>query len=76
MTTMTVPVKEFRESIKIQKSILSRLDFLQKIVFETSKDEIDSRLIKRYEKISTDLDQGKGKKFHSVSAFKTYLKDL
>jgi hypothetical protein len=73
---MTIPIKEYKQSIQMQKSILSRLDFLQKIVFENSKDEINPSLMKRYEKISFDLDNDKGKKFSSISSFKNYLKNL
>lgn len=76
MTTITIPIKEYKQSIELQKSILSRLDLLQKVVFENSKDEIDSSVLRRFEKISFDLDNGKGKKFPSVSLFKSYLKDL
>jgi len=54
------------------------LDLLQKAVFENSKYyyDINPSLLKRYEKISLDLDKGKGKKFSSFSSFKKYLKDL
>ena len=76
MTTVTIPIKEYKQSIQMQKSILSRLDFLQKIVFESSKDEISSDRMKHFEKISFELDSGKGKKFYSISSFKNYLRDL
>ena len=60
----------------MQKNILSRLDLLQKVVFESSKDEIVPNIMKRFEKISIDLDNNKGKKFSSISSFKNYLRDL
>ena len=37
MTTITIPIKEYKQSIQMQKNILSRLDLLQKVVFESSK---------------------------------------
>jgi len=76
MTTITIPIKEYKQSIQMQKSILSRLDLLQKVVFESSKDKVSSEKIKYFEKISLDLDNGKGKKFPSFSSFKNYLRDL
>ena len=76
MNTITIPIKEYKQSIQIQKGILSRLDLLQKIVFENSKDEISIDKMKYLEKISFDLDNNKGKKFSSVSSFRTYLKNL
>ena len=76
MNTITIPIKEYKQSIQIQKNILSRLDLLQKVVFENSKDEINSSTMKRLEKISLDLDNGKGERFSSFSSFKNYLKKL
>ncbi len=76
MTTITIPIKEYKQSIQMQKNILSRLDFLQKLVFESSKDEVDFSVMKKFEKTSLSLDNGKGKRFSSISAFKNYLKDL
>jgi hypothetical protein len=76
MTTITIPIKEYKQSIQIQKSILSRLDLLQKAVFENSKDEISPSVIKHFEKISLDLDNNKGKNFNSISSFKNYLRNL
>lgn len=55
---------------------MSRLDLLQKVVFENSKDEINPSVIKHFEKISVDLDNNKGKKFNSISSFKNYLRKL
>ena len=76
MSTITIPIKEYKQSIQIQKTILSRLDFLQKIIFESSKDEINPTKMKRLERISLDLDNGKGRRFSSFSSFKSYLRDL
>ena len=76
MTMITIPIKEYKQSIQMQKNILFRLDLLQKIVFESSKDEINPTKIKRFERISSSLDTGKGRKFSSISSFKNYLKDL
>ncbi len=76
MTTITIPIKEYKQSIQIQKSILSRLDLLQKVVFQSSKDEINPNVMKRLGKISLNLDNGKGKRFSSISLFKNYLRDL
>lgn len=76
MNTITIPIKEYKQSIQMQKSILSRLDHLQKVIFESSKDEINPSLMKRLEKISLNLDTGKGRRFSSSSSFKDYLRDL
>ena len=76
MTTITIPIKEYKQSIQMQKNILSRLDLLQKVIFESSKDEVNPSVMKRLERISFDLDNNKGKKFSSISSFKNYLRNL
>jgi len=76
MTTITIPIKEYKESIRTQRTILSRLDLLQQVVFEISKDEINESKLERFEKISLNLDDGNGKKFSSISSFKKYTKDF
>jgi hypothetical protein len=76
MNTITIPLNEYKQTLDMQKSILSRLDLLQEMVFESTKDEISSSLLKRYEKISKSLDNQKGKRFTTKQSFKNYLKDL
>lgn len=76
MTTITIPKSEYETMIKGQKTILSRLDFLQKLFIETSKDEIDPLVLSKLEKISSGLDKGKGKRFSSSASFNNYLKNL
>jgi hypothetical protein len=76
MTTITIPIKEYKQSIEIQKSILSRLDFLQKVVFENSKDELSLLYIKRLTKIEKGLEAGKGIKLKNKNEVKKFLYSL
>ena len=76
MNTMTIPTKEYKQSIQMQKTILQRLDVLQKAVLESSRDEVSPEYIKKLEKISLGLDAGKGKKFSSISSLRKYFKSL
>ena len=76
MTTIIIPIKEYKESIQIQKSILSRLDFLQKVVFENSKDEISSEYITRLTKIEKGLSAGKGVVLRNKSEIRKYFRSL
>jgi len=76
MTTITIPIKEYKQSIEIQKSILSRLDLLQKVIFENSKDEVSSLYIERLTKIEKDLSLGKSIKLKNKSEVKKFFNSL
>lgn len=76
MTTITIPIKEYKESIEIQKSILSRLDFLQKVIFENSKDEVGPLYKERLTKIEEGLAVGKGIKLKNKSEVKKFFSSL
>lgn len=76
MNTISIPIKEYKQTIRTQKDILSRLDLLQAIIIENSKDEVNTSTMKRFEKISLNLDKGNAKNFSSISSFRKYLKDL
>ncbi|OGI72465.1 hypothetical protein A3J61_02445 [Candidatus Nomurabacteria bacterium RIFCSPHIGHO2_02_FULL_38_15] len=76
MNTIEIPIKEYKQSLQVQKSILSHLDFLQKMVFESSRDEITPSAMRRLEKISSKLDKGAGKRFSTIASFKKYLKEI
>ena len=76
MATITIPIKEYKQSIAIQKSILSRLDFLQKVVFENSKDEVSQLYIERLAKIEEGLGAGKGVKLKNKSEIKKFFHSL
>lgn len=76
MTMITIPIKEYKESIAIQKNILSRLDFLQKVIFENSKDEVSPLYIERLTKIEKGLGTGKGIKLKNKSEVKKFLNSL
>lgn len=76
MTTITIPMKEYKQSIEIQKSILSRLDFLQKVIFENSKDEVSPLYIERLTKIEEGFSAGKGIKLKNKSEVKKFFRAL
>jgi hypothetical protein len=76
MTTITIPIKEYKQSIEIQKSILSRLDSLQKVIVENSKDEVSSLYIKRLSKIEKGLSSGRGIKLKNKSEVKKFFNSL
>lgn len=76
MATITIPIKEYKQSIEIQKSILSRLDFLQKVIFENSKDEVSQKYIERLTKIEKGLVEGKSIKLKNKNEVKKFFHSL
>ena len=76
MNTITIPVKEYKQSIQMQKSILSRLDLLQKFIFESSKDEINPEYMEKLAKIEKGLSAGKGIKLKNKSEIKKFFLSL
>ena len=76
MTTITIPMKEYKQSIQLQKSILSRLDVLQRVVLEHARDEIDPAYMERLAKIEKGLSGGKGTRLKNKSEIKKFFRSL
>ena len=77
MNTITIPIKEYRESIQLQKTILSRLDSLQKIVYSSiAEDEVSPKYLAKLAKIEKGLDAGKGTRFKNISEVRKYFRSL
>ena len=76
MTTITIPIKEYKQSIQLQKSILSRLDVLQKVVLENSRDEINPAYMERLAKIEKGLSAGNGMRLKNKSGIKKFFRSL
>ena len=78
MQTATITKTEYKKILKNQEELSSRLNDLQKIVFKVARQEreVKPSVIKRWEKKMKEADQGKGKRFDSLSSFRLYLKAL
>lgn len=77
MATITVPKKELQDFIKRQSVIEQKLDMLKRIMEdEIGEAYIRPSALRRWERISRDLDSGKGRIFHSVNQMRQWLKDL
>lgn len=76
MTTITIPIKEYKQSIQLQKSILSRLDILQRVILENARDEINPGYIERLAKIERGLSAGKGIMLKNKSEIKKFFRSL
>ena len=67
--------RDYKSLLKRQEKIEAELDFIKKIVLDEEK-FIRSSVLKKWEKISYDMDQRKGRFFDSVSEMKSWLKNM
>lgn len=76
MDTVTIPIKEYRESVQLQKTILSRIDLLQNFVYSITEDEITPEYMAKLTKIQKGIDAGKGIKLKNKSEIKKFFRSL
>lgn len=75
MTTITLPKKEYQNLIRRQSQIEKELSLLRKIVrAEVGEERIRPAVIKRWDRISQNLDRGKGRSFASLQEMKSWLR--
>ena len=77
MNTITLPKKEYKNLVKRQYRVEKELATLREVV----RDEIEEKrirpsVLKRWDKISRDLDKGKGRTFTSLSSMRKWLKSV
>jgi len=65
MTTIIIPKKEYQNIIQRQSFIEKELAFLKKSLLELDEVNIKPSVLRRWERISRELDQGKGRAFSS-----------
>lgn len=76
MSTITIPKKEYQGIIQRQSLIEKELAFLRKSFFEFDEINIRPSVMRRWERISRDIDKGKGRSFTSAKKMKEWLKNL
>lgn len=69
--------KEYQHLVKRQEKIEEELNVMKRILWiESDEEKIRPAVLKRWEKISRDMDRGKGRVFTSVSEMKKWLENL
>lgn len=77
MEIVTIPKKEYQILVKRQEKIEAELDMVKKILrYETDEKQIKPAVLKRWEKISRDLDKSSGRSFSSLKDMKKWLQNL
>ena len=76
MNTITLPRNTYSEILKRQSRVESAISKLQETVAEIAYDEIKPSVLKRLEKQSRLLDEGKGEKFKNMKELRAYVRSL
>lgn len=73
----TITKKEFQWLVRRQDKIEAELSLVKEVVHQQVEEErIKPAVLKRWERISRDLDRGKGHRFSSLSEMHRWLKNL
>ena len=67
---------EYRKLIRRQERVEKDLSLLKEVVRREAEEWINPAMLKRWERISHDLDQGKGRRFSSLGEMRRWLKNL
>ena len=73
----TITQKDYQRLLRRQDKVEAELNLVKKVVHEQVEEErIYPKILKRWERISRDLDRGKGRSFSSLFEMKRWLKNL
>ena len=74
MKTATVSQREYKNLIKRQERIEEELNILKALFrAETEEAQVKPAVLKRWERISRELDRGRGRAFYSSREMKQWL---
>lgn len=73
----TITQKEYQHILRRQEKMEAEFDVVKKILAaEIQEEKIRPAVLKRWERISRDMDQGKGRAFSSVKEMRQWLRKL
>ena len=75
MNTITIPKTEYRKLVQTQKELMSQFEKLEKIIKE-SEPEIRPSVLRRWERISKEMDKSRSIRFKSVKEVKDFFRNL
>lgn len=77
MNTVTIPKKEYESMIQRQQKFEEELSVVKSLLKqEIEEEQIKPSVLKRWEKISRDMDRGKGYFFSSPKEALNWLKNI
>lgn len=77
MGTVTIPKKEYNNLLKRQWRVEEELEVIKGMLKkELEEDRVKPHILKKWERISRDLDRGKGRSFSSPKEMQKWLRNL
>jgi len=76
MATITIPKKEYQNIVQRQLLLEKEILLLKKGLLQSDEALIRPAILKRWERISRDLDKGKGRSFNSPKEMKGWLRTI
>lgn len=76
MQLVAIPKNEYRKILQNQEELRSEVSALRQIVAEEFSEELRPSIKRRLERISKEMDQGRGHRFKSVAEFKKFMHEL
>ena len=67
---------EYKKLVQRQERIEKELHILKEVVRRETEEHINPSMIKKWERMSCDLDDGKGQVFSSLGEMNKWLKNL
>ncbi len=76
MNTVRISRIEYLNILKTQKELSFKVAAIESIISDSFLDEVSQKYAMKLERISTEMDKGKGKRFSNVQDMKKYLRAL
>ena len=77
MNTVAIPIKSYRDMVRRQERIEREIITVKKMLHDAKEESfIRPALLKRWERISHEIDRGKGHFFSSPEQMRTWLRNL
>jgi len=77
METLTIPKKEYHRLVRRQEKIEEDMRIMKEVLRdEINGENIRPTVLKRWERISSDLDAGKGRVFLSSRDMRSWIRNL
>ena len=77
MNTTTLQKKEYKDLVRRQSRVEKELAMLSEVIKQQAEDDlIRLSTLKKWERISRDLDRGRGRVFNSRKEVKSWFKNI
>ncbi len=76
MNTITIPKREYQNIVQRQLLLEKEILFIKKGLLQSDEVLIRPAILKRWERISRELDKGNGRSFNSPKEMKRWLRAI